>query len=111
MFRSVHFVSAFFVATQFFFTLCFIGTLFAIILIVMYLLCVNEYYRVSVLRWTGIVLIVAGKFKKCRGQSKASITNYCNDDRLSYASVEMENQANLKAIYSWEVARILSQHI
>ncbi len=46
-------------ATQFFFTLCFIGMLFAIVLIVMYLLCINEYYRVSVLRWTGIDLIVS----------------------------------------------------
>jgi len=32
----------------------------AIILVMMYLLCVDEYYRVSVLKWTGIDLIVAG---------------------------------------------------
>ena len=54
------FVAAFFQATQFFFTLCFIGMLIAIVFIVMYLLCINEYYRVSVLRWTGIDLIVSG---------------------------------------------------
>ena len=34
----------------FFFTLCFVGMLIAIVFIVMYLLCINEYYRVSVLR-------------------------------------------------------------
>ena len=37
--------AAFFVASQFFFTMCFIGTLVAAVLIVMYLLCINEYYR------------------------------------------------------------------
>ena len=52
---------AFFVATQFFYTLSFIAILIAIILVLMYLLCVDDYYRVSVLRWTGIDLIVAGK--------------------------------------------------
>lgn len=50
----------FFVATQFFYTLSFIAILIAIILVLMYLLCVDDYYRVSVLRWTGIDLIVAG---------------------------------------------------
>ena len=30
----------------------------------MYLLCVDEYYRVSVLKWTGIDLIVAGEFNQ-----------------------------------------------
>jgi hypothetical protein len=34
--------------------------LIAIVFIVMYLLCINEYYRVSVLKWTGIDLIVSG---------------------------------------------------
>merc|ERR1712001_222676 len=52
----------FFVATQFFYTLSFITMLIAIIFVVMYLLCVDEYYRVSVLRWTGIDLIVGGAF-------------------------------------------------
>jgi len=50
----------FFVATQFFYTLSFIAILVAIILVMMYLLCVDEYYRVSVLKWTGIDLIIAG---------------------------------------------------
>ncbi len=36
--------------------------LIAVIFVVMYLLCVDEYYRVSVLRWTGIDLIVGGEF-------------------------------------------------
>jgi len=53
-------VPPFFVATQFFYTLSFIAILVAIILVMMYLLCVDEYYRVSVLKWTGIDLIVAG---------------------------------------------------
>ena len=35
--------------------------LLSMILIVMYLLCVDEYYRVSVLKWTGIGLIFSGK--------------------------------------------------
>ena len=48
-------------ATQFFFTLCFIGMLISIVFIVMYMLCVNDYYRVSVLRRTGIDLIVSGE--------------------------------------------------
>merc|ERR1711956_182112 len=52
----------FFVATQFFYTLSFIAMLIAIIFVVMYLLCVDEYYRVNVLRWTGIDLIIGGAF-------------------------------------------------
>ena len=36
--------------------------LIAIVFVLMYLLCVDEYYRVSVLRWTGIDLIVSGAF-------------------------------------------------
>ena len=51
-------------ATQFFYTLSFIAILVAIILVMMYLLCVDEYYRVSVLKWTGIDLIVAGEFNQ-----------------------------------------------
>jgi len=50
----------FFIATQFFYTLSFIALLLSMILIVMYLLCVDEYYRVSVLKWTGIGLIFSG---------------------------------------------------
>ena len=38
-------------ATQFFFTLCFIGMLIAIALTLMYLLCIDEYYRVKVSTW------------------------------------------------------------
>merc|ERR1719491_2669094 len=53
---------SFFVATQFFYTLSFIAMLIAIIFVVMYLLCVDEYYRVNVLRWTGIDLIIGGAF-------------------------------------------------
>ena len=47
-------------ATQFFYTLSLICMLIAITFVVMYLLCVDEYYRVNVLRWTGIDLIVGG---------------------------------------------------
>ena len=46
-------------ATQFFFTLCFIGMLISIALTMMYLLCIDEYYRVKVLRWIGFDLMVA----------------------------------------------------
>merc|ERR1711884_237840 len=52
----------FFVATQFFYTLSLICMLIAVTFVVMYLLCVDEYYRVNVLRWTGIDLIVGGAF-------------------------------------------------
>jgi hypothetical protein len=54
------FCSAFFVATQFFFTLCFVGMLLAIAMVLMYLLCIDDYYRVKVLRWTGVDLLVSG---------------------------------------------------
>lgn len=50
----------FFVATQFFFTICFVGMLIAIGLVLMYLLCIDDYYRVKVLKWIGFDLIVAG---------------------------------------------------
>jgi len=49
----------FFVATQFFFTLCFVGMLLAIAMVLMYLLCIDDYYRVKVLRWTGVDLLVS----------------------------------------------------
>lgn len=52
-------VPPFFVATQFFFTLCFVGMLLAIAMVLMYLLCIDDYYRVKVLRWTGVDLIVS----------------------------------------------------
>jgi hypothetical protein len=52
--------SAFFVATQFFFTLCFVGMLLAIAMVLMYLLCIDDYYRVKVLRWTGVDLLISG---------------------------------------------------
>jgi len=51
-------VTPFFVATQFFFTLCFVGMLLSVGLVLMYLLCIDEYYRVKVLRWIGCVLVV-----------------------------------------------------
>ena len=48
-------------ATQFFYTLSFINILIAIILVVMYMLCIQDNYRVVALRWIGIDLAVAGK--------------------------------------------------
>ena len=57
---------AFFVATQFFYTLSFINILVAIILVVMYLLFIQEQYRVVALRWIGIDLAVAGKKNSAR---------------------------------------------
>ncbi len=50
----------FFVAVQFFFTLCFIGMLVAVVLIIMYLLFINYDKRVAVLKWTGVDLIISG---------------------------------------------------
>jgi hypothetical protein len=48
------------VATQFFYTISLIAMLIAILFVTMYLLCIDDYYKVSVLKWTGIDLIVAG---------------------------------------------------
>ena len=51
---------AFFVATQFFFTICFVWMLIAIGMVLMYLLCIDDYYRVKVLKWIGVDLLLAG---------------------------------------------------
>jgi hypothetical protein len=48
------------VATQFFYTLSLIAMLIAILFVSMYLLCIDDYYKISVLKWSGIDLIVAG---------------------------------------------------
>jgi len=52
-------VPPFFVAVQFFFTLCFIGVLLASVMVLSYLLCIEDYYRVKVLRWTGFTLVTS----------------------------------------------------
>jgi len=49
------------VATQFFYTLSLIAMLIAILFVSMYLMCIDDYYKINVLKWTGIDLIVAGK--------------------------------------------------
>ena len=49
-------------ATQFFFTICFVGMLVAMAMVMMYLLCIDDYYRVKVLRWIGFDLMVGGEF-------------------------------------------------
>ena len=54
--------SAFFVATQFFFTLSFINVLVAIVLVVVVLLCLNDEYRPNLLKIIGIDLLVAGQY-------------------------------------------------
>ena len=54
------------VATQFFYTLSLIAMLIAILFVTMYLLCIDDYYKISVLKWTGIDLIVAGNVFKSR---------------------------------------------
>jgi len=51
-------IKPFFVATQFFFTICFVGMLVAMAMVMMYLLCIDDYYRVKVLRWIGFDLLV-----------------------------------------------------
>ncbi len=53
-------ISAFFVATQFFFTLSFMNILLAIILVVVYLLFIQDAYRSHLLRYIGIDLLIAG---------------------------------------------------
>jgi len=53
-------IPPFMVATQFFYTLSLIAMLIAILFVTMYLLCIDDYYKISVLKWTGIDLIVAG---------------------------------------------------
>ena len=49
-------------ATQFFFTICFVGMLVAMAMVMMYLLCIDDYYRVKVLRWIGFDLLVGGEW-------------------------------------------------
>ena len=58
----------------------------------MYLLCVDDYYRVSVLRWTGIDLIVAGILlviylckSKNHIEKSFSIICYINDKMKIYS--------------------------
>lgn len=46
-------------ATQLFFTLCFCGLLATILLLLMYLFCINDYYRVPVLRTVSVVLLAS----------------------------------------------------
>ena len=48
-------------ATQFFFTICFVGMLVAMAMVMMYLLCIDDYYRVKVLRWIGFDLMIGGE--------------------------------------------------
>ena len=67
---NINIFLAFFVATQFFFTICFVGMLIAIGLVLMYLLCIDDYYRVKVLRWIGFDLIVAGMVFVQRGRKE-----------------------------------------
>lgn len=53
-------IKPFFVATQFFFTMCLVGLLISIGLVLMFLLCIDDYYKVKVLRWIGFDLVAAG---------------------------------------------------
>ena len=48
---------AFMVAVQFFFTLCFCGLLATLLQLLMYLFCINDYYKVHVLRSVGVTLL------------------------------------------------------
>ena len=58
--------AAFFVATQFFFTICFVGMLVAMAMVMMYLLCIDDYYRVKVLRWIGFDLMIGGESRPAK---------------------------------------------
>jgi len=53
-------VPPFFVATQFFFTICFMSMLIAVGMVLMYLLCIESYHQIKVLRWIGFDLIIGG---------------------------------------------------
>jgi len=53
-------VKPFFIATQFFFTISFVGMLVAGALVMMYLLCIDEFFKVWFLRWSGFDLIISG---------------------------------------------------
>jgi len=48
----------FFVATQFFFTICFLAMMVAISMVLTYLLCLDEFYRIKILRWIGLDLLI-----------------------------------------------------
>ena len=66
-------------ATQFFFTICFVGMLVAMAMVMMYLLCIDDYYRVKVLRWIGFDLMVGGEFN-------SNIKSYRIDSPIPYFS-------------------------
>jgi len=68
---------AFFVATQFFYTLCFVGFLVAILMLLMYFFCISDYYRVGLLRWLGVNLIATGAL----GAVGVIIFGACGDSR------------------------------
>lgn len=69
-------VPPFFVATQFFFTICFVAMLVAMAMVMMYLLCIDDYYRVRVLRWIGFDLFTGA----CCGTIALIIFGSMGDD-------------------------------
>lgn len=51
-----------FVAVQFMYTLSLIGLLLVVAMVAMFLFCMEDYYRVKVLRWIGLALIISAVF-------------------------------------------------
>jgi len=51
-------IKPFYVATQFFFTICFVCMLVSLAVVLVYLLCIDDYSRVKVLRWVGLDLMI-----------------------------------------------------
>ena len=52
--------------------------LIAIGLVLMYLLCIDDYYRVKVLRWIGFDLIVAGKVSAEKKEGRIRFVTFAN---------------------------------
>ncbi len=75
------------IATQFFYTLCYCGLLIALLFLLMYLFCINDYYRVSVLRWIGIDLIMSGKHLRMHDRCNVAKSNKEDTGKLLFHPV------------------------
>jgi len=82
-------ISAFFVATQFFFTLSFMNILLAIILVVVYLLFIQDAYRSHLLRYIGIDLLIAGSINSLTILIRFKNTFHKSFDLKRFEKVEL----------------------
>ena len=99
--------TAFMVATQFFYTLSLIAMLIAILFVTMYLLCIDDYYKISVLKWTGIDLITAGEQAVIESLKTSSI-NFSFSTSFYGSFFVPRSHSECRGFESWH--RILDGH-